>query len=67
MGSSSFLPPEQQELFLVTSGMIEETPLTPAEAEWLHSINFHFLMGYARHYRNLVDEELYSAPKRFAS
>lgn len=22
-------------------------------------------MGYARHYRNLVDEGLYSAPKRF--
>ncbi|OLN15303.1 hypothetical protein CHUV2995_00259 [Corynebacterium diphtheriae subsp. lausannense] len=65
MSRVPFLLPEQQDLFLVTSGMIEETPLTPAEAEWLHSINFHFLMGYARHYRNLVDEGLYSAPKRF--
>lgn len=61
-----FLPPEQQEQFLTSSGMIGDTSLTQAEADWLHSVNFHFLMGYGRHYRNLVDKELYSGPKRFS-
>lgn len=61
-----FLPPEEQEPFLFSAGMIEDIPLTQAEEDWLHSVNFHFLMGYARHYRNLVDEELRSGPKLFS-
>lgn len=66
MSPIPFLCPEQQEQFLREHQMIEDAPLGDEQRRWLESVNFHFLMGYARHYRDLIDEGHVDRPKRFS-
>ena len=66
MSAIPFLPPQQQEQFLRDRQMIDHPTLSPGDKEWLRTVNFHFLMGYARHYRNLVDNGYLTGPKKFA-
>lgn len=66
MSPVPFLPPEQQEQFLKDRGMIDQFTLSRDDKEWLRTVNFHFLMGYARHYRNLIDSGFLHGPKQFA-
>ena len=61
-----FLRPEQQEQFLREHGMIESQPLNGEQRQWLKTVNFHFLMGYARHYRDLIEGGYVDRPKRFS-
>lgn len=66
MGAIPFLPTQQQEKFLRDRQMIDHSTLSTDDKEWLRTVNFHFLMGYARHYRDLTDSGYRSGPKRFA-
>ncbi|KIH74479.1 Abi family protein [Corynebacterium glutamicum] len=63
MSTVPYLQPDEREAFLVDHGMIEEGPCNDSQRDWLESVNFHFLMGYARHYRNLINESHWEGPK----
>lgn len=63
MSTVPYLQPDEREAFLVDHGMIEEGACNDSQRGWLESVNFHFLMGYARHYRNLIDESHWEGPK----
>lgn len=63
MSTIPYLQPHERERFLFEKRMIDEGIESPAQREWLESVNFHFLMGYARHYRNLVDDSHWQGSK----
>ena len=66
MAPIPFLHPDQQERFLHDHRMIGDGTLDSEHRKWLKTINFHFLMGYARHYRDLVEAGQVRGPKAFA-
>ncbi|MDO4762106.1 MAG: Abi family protein [Corynebacterium sp.] len=53
----------EQEQYLRDHHMIDAVPLSDEEKRWLESINFHYLMGYARNYRDLVKAGIITAPQ----
>lgn len=59
-----YLSPQAKEEFLHDHKMID-SPLTEEDHRCLSSINFHFLMGYTRNYRALVDSGKWEGPKNF--
>ena len=61
-----FLKSEEKLTFLRTHHMIEADPNDENEFAWLESINFHYMLGYARNYRALVDRELIRGAKRLS-
>lgn len=66
MAKIPFLDPEKQEAFLRDHGMTNGAPLSHEDRQWLTTANFHFVMGYARHYRNLHNAGLIPHEKKFA-
>lgn len=60
-----YLSSEGKLHYLVSHKMIDACTPLPISSEILQAINFHFLMGYARHYRNLVDNGYHHGPKSF--
>lgn len=62
-----FLAPEDQEGFLRAHHMIDDIALSPEDKDWLHSVNFHYVMGYARNYRALVGRGHIDEPRQFSS
>lgn len=66
MSQIPFLTPGNQQQYLVSNNMIQDLSLSCEDIAWLKTVNFHFLMGYARHYRNLVDNKHWDGPKKFS-
>ena len=54
---------QDQISFLHSHGMIEEKHIAEADQDWLQSINFHHLIGYARNYRELVNRKIIDEKK----
>lgn len=61
-----FLGLQEREKFLREHNMIDDKKLSDEDRLWLETVNFHYLMGYARNYRAMARQRIVEGPKSFA-